>query len=42
MKFYKRENYLRKIRSFYDDTEIIKAITGVRRCGISTLSPRSP
>ncbi len=37
MKFYKRENYLRKIRGFYDDTEIIKVITGVRRCGKSCL-----
>ena len=37
MTFYKRENYLKKIRGFYDDTEIIKVITGVRRCGKSTL-----
>ena len=37
MIFYKRENYLKKIRSFYDDTETIKVITGVRRCGKSTL-----
>lgn len=37
MNFYKRENYLRKIRGFYDDTGIIKVITGVRRCGKSCL-----
>ena len=37
MKLYKRENYLRKIRGFYHDTEIIKVITGVRRCGKSSL-----
>ena len=36
-KYYKRENYLRKIRGFYDDTGIIKVITGVRRCGKSCL-----
>lgn len=37
MTFYKRENYLKKIRGFYDDAETIKVITGVRRCGKSTL-----
>ena len=37
MRFYKRENYLRKIRGFYDDTGLIKVITGVRRCGKSSL-----
>ena len=37
MELYKRENYLTKIRSFYDETEIIKVITGVRRCGKSSL-----
>ena len=36
-KLFKRENYLSKIRGFYDDTEIIKVITGVRRCGKSSL-----
>lgn len=36
MTFYKRENYLKRIRSFYDDTETIKVITYVRRCGKST------
>ncbi len=37
MKFYRRENYLKKIRGFYHDTELIKVITGVRRCGKSCL-----
>lgn len=37
MKFYKRENYLRKIRGFYNDSGLIKVITGVRRCGKSSL-----
>lgn len=31
-----RENYLRKIRPFYD-SELVKVITGIRRCGKSTL-----
>ena len=34
---YKREDYLSKIRSFYNETDLIKVITGVRRCGKSTL-----
>lgn len=37
MKLYKRETYLRKIRGFYNDTELVKVITGVRRCGKSCL-----
>lgn len=37
MKLYKRENYLKKIRGFYHDTDLIKVITGVRRCGKSCL-----
>ncbi len=37
MKIYHRENYLQKIRGFYHDTELIKVITGVRRCGKSCL-----
>ena len=37
MELYKREKYLRKIRTFYKETEIIKVITGVRRCGKSSL-----
>ncbi len=36
-KIYKREIYLKKIRGFYNDTETIKVITGIRRCGKSTL-----
>lgn len=35
-KLYKREDYLNKIRGFYDDT-MIKVITGIRRCGKSYL-----
>ena len=34
---YPREKYLKKIRGFYDEGEIIKVITGVRRCGKSSL-----
>ena len=37
MTLFKRENYLNKIRAFYNDLEIIKVITGVRRCGKSSL-----
>ncbi|MBD5505661.1 MAG: ATP-binding protein [Lachnospiraceae bacterium] len=37
MKWYPRENYLQKIRGFYHDSEMIKVITGVRRCGKSCL-----
>lgn len=37
MKLYKREKYLRKIRGFYDAFDLIKVITGVRRCGKSSL-----
>lgn len=36
-KLYKREQYLNKIRGFYNDTETIKVITGIRRCGKSSL-----
>ena len=36
-KLYRREQYLKKIRGFYDESEIIKVITGVRRCGKSSL-----
>ena len=36
-KLYKREIYLNKIRGFYNDAETIKVITGIRRCGKSTL-----
>ena len=33
-KIYKREDYLKKVRGFYNDN-IIKVITGIRRCGKS-------
>ena len=32
----KRENYLKKIRPFYNQN-LIKVITGIRRCGKSYL-----
>ena len=37
MELYRRENYLKKIRAFYHADDIIKVITGVRRCGKSSL-----
>ncbi len=37
MQFFKREDYLKKIRGFYHDDGMIKVITGVRRCGKSCL-----
>ncbi len=37
MELYRRENYLKKIRAFYHAADIIKVITGVRRCGKSSL-----
>ena len=36
-KYYKRENYLKRIRGFYNDASMIKVISGVRRCGKSCL-----
>lgn len=36
-KIFKRELYLKRIRGFYDEDEIIKVITGVRRCGKTSL-----
>ncbi len=36
MKIYKREKYLEKIRPFYD-SDLIKIITGIRRCGKSCI-----
>ncbi len=36
-KLYIRENYLKNIRGFYHDVDMIKVITGVRRCGKSSL-----
>lgn len=37
VKLYKRELYLSKIRTFYHETEMIKILTGVRRCGKSSI-----
>ena len=37
MQLFSRENYLKKIRGFYHDDDLIKVITGVRRCGKSSL-----
>ena len=37
MKLFKRENYLSKIRPFYHEQDIIKVITGIRRCGKSSI-----
>ena len=34
---YFREKYLSKIRGFYHEGEIIKVLTGVRRCGKSSI-----
>lgn len=34
---YKRETYLKRIRPFYKECELIKVIAGVRRCGKSSL-----
>ena len=36
-KLYIREKYLNKLRGFYDDVDMIKVISGVRRCGKSSL-----
>lgn len=37
MNLYKREKYLKRIRPFYETEDLIKVITGVRRCGKSSL-----
>ncbi len=34
---YKRESYLKKIRGFYNDFEMVKVITGIKGCGKSYL-----
>ena len=34
---FRREKYLGKLRGFYHEGEIIKVITGVRRCGKSSI-----
>ena len=36
-KLFYREKYLKKLRGFYYDVDMIKVITGVRRCGKSSL-----
>ena len=37
MELFKRENYLKRVRGFYDAEDIIKVFTGVRRSGKSSL-----
>ncbi|MCD8204966.1 MAG: ATP-binding protein [Coprobacillus sp.] len=37
MQIIKREEYLKKIRPYYEIDDLIKVISGVRRCGKSTL-----
>lgn len=37
VRLFPRKNYLKKIRGFFHDDGIIKAISGVRRCGKSRL-----
>lgn len=37
VRLFPRKNYLKKIRGFFHDDGIIKAISGVRRCGKSYL-----
>lgn len=37
MELFKREKYLSQIRGFYDADDMIKVITGVRRCGKSCM-----
>lgn len=36
-KIYPREKYLKRIRPFYYEYDLIKVLTGVRRCGKSTI-----
>ena len=36
-KLFFRDKYLNKLRGFYNDVDMIKVITGVRRCGKSSL-----
>jgi predicted AAA+ superfamily ATPase len=33
----KRDFFLKSIRPFYEITDLVKAITGIRRCGKSVL-----
>ena len=37
MKLFRREKYLSKIRPFYHENDLIKVITGIRRCGKSSI-----
>ena len=37
MELFIRERYLKKVRGFYHSEDLIKVITGVRRCGKSSL-----
>lgn len=37
MSLYKRERYLSRMRAFFHDDDLIKVITGIRRCGKSSL-----
>lgn len=37
MLLFRREKYLKRIRGFYHSADIIKVVTGVRRCGKSSL-----
>ncbi|KFJ03907.1 ATP-binding protein [Bifidobacterium subtile] len=37
MMLYPRQRYLKRLRPFYDDAGLIKVITGIRRCGKSSL-----
>lgn len=37
MKLFKRENVLERIRGFYQSNSLIKVITGIRRCGKSSI-----
>ena len=37
MKLYRREKYIERIRPFFHDADLIKVITGIRRCGKSSL-----
>ena len=37
MKLYRREKYLSRMRAFFHDDDLIKVITGIRRCGKSSL-----
>ena len=37
MELYRRDKYLNRIRPFYNAEDLIKVITGVRRCGKSSI-----